>query len=493
MEMSDNGNLLSCDPADPRRPPVPGLEGVKYVTEDHSNVGNQASVIGNATGNKKLVQQAFHPALFLQRPRSNSMPKLNVDTRGDKPANNNADQENDNSVEQKATCPPWQRVPSRNYPKKRKMLQSPSPEAIKTSNRFDELSVDCIETNPNPIKKPTKPPPIVLYGIDDVSKLTELLETVAEGTKFTYKSVNKNQLRISCLDVETYKQVIKVVRDNNLIGHTFNRKEERCFRIVIRNLHPSTPVEHIREEIERTGNTVSGEIINAKFGKDKRPTSTFFVNLMPGPQNKSVKELKFIYHQAITIEDPRKRQSLVQCQRCQQYGHTKNYCMRPYRCVKCAQSHKTSECTKRDRNTPAMCALCQGSHPANYKGCEIYKEILKRKTINRPQLKGRKLAPTEDLNAPNWKTSQHRRTMQGGEAATVENATSLSSTKPNNRTYAEVLRPDNEHDTEKNSTAPPKQLNLENLLIKQSEKFDLIIQQMSSLMDLMVKLISKLV
>lgn len=53
--------------------------------------------------------------------------------------------------------------------------------------------------------------------------------------------------------------------------------------------------------------------------------------------------------------------------------------MRPFRCVKCAQAHKTSDCPKRDRNTPAQCALCQGTHPANYKGCEVYREILARR------------------------------------------------------------------------------------------------------------------
>ncbi|GBP92632.1 hypothetical protein EVAR_62205_1 [Eumeta japonica] len=53
--------------------------------------------------------------------------------------------------------------------------------------------------------------------------------------------------------------------------------------------------------------------------------------------------------------------------------------MRPYRCVKCGEGHKSSECKKKDRTTPAKCALCSCDHPANYKGCEIYKEILARR------------------------------------------------------------------------------------------------------------------
>lgn len=54
--------------------------------------------------------------------------------------------------------------------------------------------------------------------------------------------------------------------------------------------------------------------------------------------------------------------------------------MRPFRWVNCVQNHKTSDCPKKDRNTFAVCALCEGAHPTNYKGCEAYKEILSKKT-----------------------------------------------------------------------------------------------------------------
>lgn len=40
----------------------------------------------------------------------------------------------------------------------------------------------------------------------------------------------------------------------------------------------------------------------------------------------------------------------------------------PPRCVKCAAPHKTKGCTKLP-NTPVKCALCNGPHRANYKGC----------------------------------------------------------------------------------------------------------------------------
>lgn len=41
----------------------------KLATKDYVDVSNQASTSVNATG-KPLVQQAFHPSLFPNRPRS---------------------------------------------------------------------------------------------------------------------------------------------------------------------------------------------------------------------------------------------------------------------------------------------------------------------------------------------------------------------------------------------------------------------------------------
>lgn len=88
-------------------------------------------------------------------------------------------------------------------------------------------------------------------------------------------------MRINSDDIEAYKRIISKFRESGVIGHTFNKKDERCYRIVIRNLHHTTPHTAIKEEIEKSGNSISGKIINARYGRDKLPTSTFFVNLLP--------------------------------------------------------------------------------------------------------------------------------------------------------------------------------------------------------------------
>lgn len=40
--------------------------------------------------------------------------------------------------------------------------------------------------------------------------------------------------------------------------------------------------------------------------------------------------------------------------------------------------HETKD-SKKEKTTPATCVLCQGQHPANYKGCIVFKEMQNRK------------------------------------------------------------------------------------------------------------------
>lgn len=364
--------------------------------------------------------------------------------------------------------PDWQRVPTTRNKKRKILSQSPSPSKIETSNRFNNLDLDPQETNQSTQQRPIRPPAIILYGIEDVNKLAELLSTAAEQDQFRFKIANP-RLIISSSDMEVYKAIINCIRANGLIGHTFNCKNNRCYRLVIRNLHHTTPLSAIAEEIEKTGNKVFGEIINVKYGPEKKPTSTFFVNLVQDPNNKAAKDIKYIHHQSVTIEDPKKKNTIPQCQRCQQYGHSKNYCMRPYRCVKCGESHKTSDC-KKERSTPAKCALCQGPHPANHKGCEVYREILKRKmgkTINNRMNKINAVPPPS--------------------SRVVNEQPEENTTNPQqpHQSYAEAVKSMKEQH-------PPIPDNIERMLLKQGEKFDLILQQMSTLLSLITNLIGKL-
>lgn len=488
-----------------------------------------------------LTQQIFHPGLF-NRPRSSSLTEVSRKTTKDvdmQPYEQNI------SVK-KPAVPDWQRIPKQNQKRirspeekvtatnaaKRINVKKPQKKptiikqkakieldqnpAIKTQNRFALLNTENAEKTPQKnVLKETKPPPIMLYGIEDVGKLSQFLEEVANKNDFSYRIASKNQLIISTNSVITYKALIEHIRSRGLIGHTFTCKDQKTMRIVIKHLHFSTPKDAIIAAIELSGNTVKGEIVTARKPGTKEPLNTFFVNIVQHENNKLVKEIKYIYNQKVIIEDPKRQNTIVQCKRCQQYGHTKNNCMRPYRCVKCAGPHITISCTM-DKNTPATCTLCSGNHPANYKGCRVYKEIYARKQVGQnTNLQPRSSKQTLKTALEKERNTEHITTTYLEATPTIANnvehrktyceatKTQKRSTADNLKEKVKVFKTYNNNSEEISQRTNLKQIEpqeksndhinrLESLIIKQAERIDQLLSQFSTMMNLITSLIDRL-
>jgi len=135
----------------------------------------------------------------------------------------------------------------------------------------------------------------------------------------------------------------------------------------------STPTVDIGIAIEEKGYTVR-QVTNVihKIAKVKLPI--FFIDLEPAEINKEIFNLTSLVHTRVKLEEPHIRKDIVQCLNCQEYGHFRKYCAYPPRCVCFGEHHPSTSCAK-TRDTPATCALSKGYHPANYKSCQIYKQI----------------------------------------------------------------------------------------------------------------------
>ena len=202
------------------------------------------------------------------------------------------------------------------------------------------------------------------------------IRNIDEDEKYTTKSLTNNVIKINSVTPETYRNLIKYFKETNTYYHTYQLKEERAYRIVIKHLHHSTDTEDIRQELLELGHN-SRNIINAHHRITKEPLNLLFVDLDPAENNKEIYKITALQNKIVQIDPPRaKKNNIVQCMRCQQYGHTKSYCNRPFLCVKCGGQHNSKEC-KMSKDTPATCALCGGNHPGNCRECEHCHNMLK--------------------------------------------------------------------------------------------------------------------
>jgi hypothetical protein len=255
---------------------------------------------------------------------------------------------------------------------------------ISTSNQFHELQneecTDKEETttkNTDPRSPPTpepKPPPIYIHGVANFKAMSDNLAPVVTPSNYHTKSLPNNTVIIYPHKPEIYRRLVSHLRENKIVFHTYQLKQDRAYRVVIKDIHPSVSTQDIAAELQAQGHQVRN-IVNIRHRLTKEPLPLFFVDLEPNTNNKDIYDIQYLYNIKIRIEPPRTRRDIVQCTRCQDYGHSKSYCNRPFYCVKCGQQHDSKSCTK-PKDTPASCALCQGNHPANYKGCSIYKELI---------------------------------------------------------------------------------------------------------------------
>lgn len=243
--------------------------------------------------------------------------------------------------------------------------------ALETKNRFAPLSdenADDEESLPTP-----KPEPIFVTGVNKIQDLIQTLDTKITKENYLITTMKTGHMvKIMPSNVDTYKVIRNFFVEKEINHYTYQLKHEKAYRVVMRGMHHSVDTTDIIKELEALGHTVRN-ITNARHRQTKEPLPIFYIDLEPKPNNKKIFDVKHLNRTIITFEAPYVKKEIVQCKRCQRFGHTKNFCYRPYRCVKCGENHATAICTKR-RDTPATCVNCNQQHPANYRGCRLYKD-----------------------------------------------------------------------------------------------------------------------
>lgn len=345
-----------------------------------------------------------------------------------------------------------------NNNKKPKPSDQPS---TSNNNRFSTLdnADDNNDKEEGPPPAP-KPPPIYLPGISNISKMIKSVSSVISQNEFNYKSMNDGQVKLNLKSVDSYRKIVKYFDSNKISYHTYQLKTERAYRIVIKGLHHTTPTEDIKAVLLVNGHQVR-YIVNVKSRLTKEPLSIFYVDLDPDPSNKKVFDIHDINGAIVTIEPPLRTSDIVQCHRCQQYGHTKSYCKKPFACVKCGLGHCTTSCTKKVEDPP-RCVHCLQTHTANYKGCQIYQALLqKRVPINTTQ------------HRPQFSyDSQHFPQVNPNYQGNNINFNN------NNRAYSDILKQNTENNSNNNLMQ-----NIEKLLNKQIELTTTLLNMMSLLMN----------
>lgn len=258
--------------------------------------------------------------------------------------------------------------------------------AFASPNKFavlEEVNEDITEVNnanqnntsTNQSSKVDKTPPIYICNVVNMNKFLMDLKEIEHIGTFKHMTVANNKVKLNCETIEGYRNVTLYLQSQNAEFYTYQIKSERNFRVVIRGLHPSCDTNLMMQELTDLGYQPV-QMLPVFHPVSKIALPLFFLDLKPNEINDQIYELNRLYNAVIKVEPPRPKRTVIQCTRCQAYGHSKNYCHRNPRCVKCEGSHPTDKCTKNPKSPP-ICVNCKGHHTANYKGCPVHKELQK--------------------------------------------------------------------------------------------------------------------
>lgn len=251
-----------------------------------------------------------------------------------------------------------------------------------------------------------KAPHIFLSKVTEIIPVLNIIKNSPGIGKFSTRTSKDGVIKIQSCNITTYNTIRAVLNENHIHNHTHQTPSERGYRIIIRYLHHSTPRDWIGEQLQKLGYTT--RYINViKHRHTGKPLNLFEIELEPrldGDYDK-ILTLTKLGHQQITIEKQIRRLDPVQCHRCQAFGHSRNYCSRPYTCLKCAGPHDTTVCAKTRISNP-KCANCGAPHVASYKGCIAYKNARYKLSTNPLR------APQADQRTVNNPTTRNRPFLQ---------------------------------------------------------------------------------
>jgi len=346
---------------------------------------------------------------------------------------------------------------------------------IATDNRYDLLDEEgnSAQETPSETSEPlvksvtqSKPPPVFVAGVGDINPLYKLLDEIATNN-YTLRVLNQSEVKIQAKTLEVYDTIVVALRSKRTEFHSYQKKVDKPFKVVLRNLHNTSDLELLKTQIEEYGHSVIN-IHNIRHRINKTPLPMFYVNLKNNLNNKEIYKIEYLLNTKIYFEPPNKKREIPQCMRCQRYGHTKNFCSRQPRCVKCAGLHLTADCTRKNKSQNVRCVLCEGNHPANYRGCQVYKELQR---TNHPAPRKKEIP---------LKSSQSLQTTPAREQ--------IKTTK-NGTTYAQAINNETQQNTAQPSTAQPAQqandINELKVMIKG------LIEQMSTMLNLLTTLVTK--
>jgi hypothetical protein len=108
--------------------------------------------------------------------------------------------------------------------------------AVEINNRFNPLTIEETSNQKQETSaKLSRLPPTYVYGVTNYPNIISQIRELLEDEKYNTKRLINNTVKINCTTLDSYRKlhVLRYFKQENIVHHTYQLKEERAYRIVI--------------------------------------------------------------------------------------------------------------------------------------------------------------------------------------------------------------------------------------------------------------------
>ncbi|GFY70789.1 nucleic-acid-binding protein from transposon X-element [Trichonephila inaurata madagascariensis] len=171
---------------------------------------------------------------------------------------------------------------------------------------------------------------------------------------------------------EEHRKITSYFKLKNEQFFVFDPPASRPQKIVLKGLPTSSDIQDIKSDLENQGYIVE-KVARLTKSKTKFPLPIFMVELKKFPNSPDANKISKCCYMTVTVDTFRKSPGPTQCYNCNYFHHSSKNCFLQMRCLKCGQSHKTSDCNIKEKIENLTCINCNiKGHMANWHECPTF-------------------------------------------------------------------------------------------------------------------------
>jgi hypothetical protein len=107
--------------------------------------------------------------------------------------------------------------------------------AVEINNRFNPLTIEetSNQTQETTSTELSRPPPIYVYGVINYPIIISQIRELLADEQYNTKSLINNTVTINCTTPDSYRKRVRYFKQENIVHHNYQLKEESAYRIVI--------------------------------------------------------------------------------------------------------------------------------------------------------------------------------------------------------------------------------------------------------------------